>query len=123
MTWQLIFILLILVHAAIDAALIQRNRNINHILDSFLFGIIWAIITLFFKVDLKQSMFFIIVARTGIFDFALNKFRGLPLTYISPNVNGKYNGKYESRWDEVVGKYANYIRLIALLTTIIILCK
>jgi hypothetical protein len=122
MLWHLIFILLIIAHAAIDAYLIKRNTKINHILESVLFGICWAAITYFLKVDLKQSMLFIVVARTGIFDFALNKFRGLKFAYISPNVNGNYNGKFESRWDEVIGKYANYIRTTALLTTIIIIC-
>lgn len=123
MDFYISIIALILLHSFIDSYLIKRQIRIDHIKGSFVFCVVWALLTILFKIEIKQSIFFVVISRIGLFDFSLNLFRGKSIFYISPSVDGKYTGKYESKWDEIIGKNANLIRILGFFSTIIFLIK
>lgn len=120
--------LLVLIHAVIDAKNILDGKPIEHKKEAVEFSIYCIIISLLFYFYVINMPFIkwvihciltVGVIRAGWFDFLLNGFRGLDIFYISKNADGKYTGTKESRWDDLIGKYANIIRIFNLVTSII----
>jgi hypothetical protein len=87
------YLLLVIINAKIDAKEIKNNKPIDHTLEYVVFLIISLWITvglnIIFKIHLNPIGIGLItiigstVTRKAFFDFLLNKFRGLPLTYQS----------------------------------------
>jgi len=110
-----------LTHAYLDSRKIKRNEYIDH----FWRSVVWFFLCLIpmVYIDVTQEkpweypflyVAYMIVFRIGVYDFALNKFRGLNFGYISKSTTSVIDQFYIQH-----GINQNVLRIICLITALI----
>jgi hypothetical protein len=109
-----IILFIVFLHTLVDAFIIEiLKKKPNHTMELLIFAFVVLIpsILLWQNETILQRTIFCaattLLCRAGLYDFLLNYFRGLPITYISPNATDSVFSKDESFFDWL----ENYLKL------------